>query len=360
MISVEEATARIVAAFEPLDSERVTLEYAIGRTLAADALAKADQPPFPSSVMDGYAVRSADQGPRRVIGIGARGPSFFRQGGSGRNRAPFHRQPVARRRRCGPGAGRCPRRRRDGGIQRRALPGKIRPRPGAGFSCRPDSGEPRGHACAPAIWRLLAAGDAGRVEVRRRPVIALAATGDELSRPGEPAQAGRHRGIIRVRIDALIAQWGAMPRNLGILPDQPEAIAALANEKCDLLVTLGGASVGDHDLVPLCAWHPRLRPRFLEDRDAAGQAADLRASGCDAASGPARQSGVEPGLRAAVLASRHRRDAGAGMEAAAQAGPAGRHARSQWRAPGLSAGEWRMARRCAVGARTFRSRIRPC
>jgi molybdopterin molybdotransferase len=50
-------------------------------------------------------------------------------------------------------------------------------------------------------------------------------------------------------LDAMIVQWGGRPRDLGILPDRPDAIAALAKEECDLLITLGGASVGDHDLV---------------------------------------------------------------------------------------------------------------
>jgi molybdopterin molybdotransferase len=96
---------------------------------------------------------------------------------------------------------------------------------------------------------LLAAGDLAELEVRRRPVIALAATGDELSLPGAPRKPG---GIVASSLYGLIpwiAQWGGLPRNLGILPDRSEAIAALAEEKCDLLVTIGGASVGDHDLV---------------------------------------------------------------------------------------------------------------
>ncbi|MGZ5927472.1 MAG: molybdopterin molybdenumtransferase MoeA, partial [Rhizomicrobium sp.] len=76
MISVEEARERIVAAFHPLESEQVAVEDAAGRTLAADACAKSDQPPFSVSVMDGYAVRSADSGPRRVIGSAPAGHPF--------------------------------------------------------------------------------------------------------------------------------------------------------------------------------------------------------------------------------------------------------------------------------------------
>ena len=66
MISVEEATGRILAAFRPVESERIALADAAGRTLAADARARSDQPPFPLSAMDGYAVRSTDADPRRV------------------------------------------------------------------------------------------------------------------------------------------------------------------------------------------------------------------------------------------------------------------------------------------------------
>jgi molybdopterin molybdotransferase len=101
----------------------------------------------------------------------------------------------------------------------------------------------------PRDLALLAAGDLAGVEVRRRPVIAFAATGDELSRPGEPRKPG---GIVASSVyglKPLIEQWGAEVRDLGILPDKAEAISALAQTKCDLLVTLGGASVGDHDLV---------------------------------------------------------------------------------------------------------------
>jgi molybdopterin molybdotransferase len=80
-------------------------------------------------------------------------------------------------------------------------------------------------------------------------VIAFAATGDELSRPGAPRKPGGIVASSVYGISALIAQWGGQARDLGILPDRPDAVAALAKEECDLLITLGGASVGDHDLV---------------------------------------------------------------------------------------------------------------
>jgi molybdopterin molybdotransferase len=96
---------------------------------------------------------------------------------------------------------------------------------------------------------LLAAGDCAQLSVRTRPRIAIAATGDELSRPGEARKPGGIAASANVGLAALVGQWGAEPCDLGILPDRPEAIAALAGVKADLIVTIGGASVGDHDLI---------------------------------------------------------------------------------------------------------------
>ncbi len=98
---------------------------------------------------------------------------------------------------------------------------------------------------------LIAAADWPRVAVRKKPVIAVAATGDELSRPGEPRKPG---GIVSSSVYglfALIEKWGGIPRDLGIVPDTAEAVAAIAQSAggADLIVTTGGASVGDYDLV---------------------------------------------------------------------------------------------------------------
>ncbi len=248
MISVEEATARIVAAFEPLDSECVTLEYAIGRTLAADVLAKADQPPFPSSVMDGYAVRSADQGPRRVIGSAPAGHPFSGKVGPGETVRLFTGSQL-------PDGADAVLAQEDAGVTGEAVEFSATPFPGKfirakGLDFRAGQVLAAQGTCLTARdLALLAAGDLSHLEVRRRPVIALASTGDELSLPGTPRKPG---GIVASSVYGLmpwLVQWGAAPRNLGILPDNSEAIAGLADETCDLLVTTGGASVGDHDLV---------------------------------------------------------------------------------------------------------------
>ncbi len=248
MIAVEEAVTRIVAALKPLEPECVALGSAAGRTLAADAHAKSDQPPFPIAMMDGYAVRSADTGSRHIIGSAPAGHPFSGNLGPGEALRIFTGSVVP------DGADAVLAQedaQRDGDevlFSQTPRPGKfIRPR-GLDFQ----AGTllvPQGHRLTPRDLALLAAGDLAEVTVRRRPVIAFAATGDELSLPGQPRKPG---GIVASSVyglDAMITQWGGEARDLGILPDRPDAIAALAKEQCDLLITLGGASVGDHDLV---------------------------------------------------------------------------------------------------------------
>jgi molybdopterin molybdotransferase len=248
MIAVEEAVARIVAALKPLEPECVALGSAAGRTLAVDALAKSDQPPFPVSMMDGYAVRSADAGSRHIIGSAPAGHPFSGTLGPGEALRIFTGSVVP------DGADAVLAQedaQRDGDDVRFSempRPGKfIRPR-GLDFQAA-SLLVPQGRRLTPRDLALLAAGDLAEVAVRRRPVIAFAATGDELSLPGQPRKPGGVVASSVYGLDAMIQQWGGEAHDLGILPDKPDAIAALAKEQCDLLITLGGASVGDHDLV---------------------------------------------------------------------------------------------------------------
>jgi molybdopterin molybdotransferase len=248
MISVEEAVARIVSAFQPLDGERVALAAAAGRTLASDAHAKSDQPPFAVSMMDGYAVRSSDPDPRRVIGSAPAGHPFAGTVGPGEAVRLFTGSVVPERadavvpqedsRLDGDGVR----------FSETPRPGKFIRTQGLDFQAGSVLAQ-KGKRLSPRDLALLAAGDLAELEVRRRPVIAFAATGDELSRPGETRKPGGVVASSVYGLNPLIEQWGGEAHDLGILPDKPEAIASLAQEKCDLLVTLGGASVGDHDLV---------------------------------------------------------------------------------------------------------------
>jgi molybdopterin molybdotransferase len=108
-----------------------------------------------------------------------------------------------------------------------------------------------GRRLSPRDLALLAAGDIAEVSVRKRPHIVVAATGDELSAPGEPRKPGGIVASSLYGLTALIQHWGGLVENLGILPDRIDAIQKIAERArtAELVVTLGGASVGDHDLI---------------------------------------------------------------------------------------------------------------
>ena len=254
MISVEEAVHRIVAAFSPVGAERIPLEAAADRVLAEDVVARCDQPPFDVSSMDGYAVCSADVADvpvcLKVIGASPAGHPF--NGSVGANEAvriftggvvPHGADAIVIQEDTDPG---------DKTVLVKAASKAGRHiRPAAqDFRCD-DILVPAGTRLAAQHLGLIAAGDVPEVRVRRRPRVVFAATGDELSPPGIPRGPG---GIVASSVYALSAQihkWGGEPRSLGILPDNMESISIIAEEvtSADLIVTLGGASVGEHDLI---------------------------------------------------------------------------------------------------------------
>jgi len=250
MISVDEAVARIVAGFAPVGSETVSIDAAAGRTLAEAAIAQADQPPAPVSSMDGYAVRAGDGPELRVIGTSPAGRPFTGKVGAGEAVRIFTGGVV-------PGGADAIVIQED--TQTRGDAVILKEPATAGRHIRPAGLDfKQGQALASAGHRLtardvslLAAGDVARVTVRRRPRIAFVATGDELSRPGEARKPGGIVASSGYGLAAMIAAWGGEARDLGLLPDDAEAIARLPRlaGDADLIVTLGGASVGDHDLV---------------------------------------------------------------------------------------------------------------
>jgi molybdopterin molybdotransferase len=267
MISVEEAQRRIVAAFTPLPAEIVPLDKAHGRILAEDAHARFDQPPAAVSAMDGYALRSGDKGARKVIGAAPAGHPFAGGVGPGEAVRIFT-------------GGVVPQGADSVAIQEDAkleqdrvtfaeapLPGRfIRPR-GLDFRAGDVLARAGGRLGARAL-SLLAAGDIAELRVRRRPLVAFAATGDELSRPGRPRRPGGIAVSSSYGLSAWIESWGGIPKDLGILADTRQALASLAGlaGDADLILTLGGASVGEHDLVrtmPAIAldfWKIAMRP----------------------------------------------------------------------------------------------------
>ena len=281
MISVEEALARITKAFLPLPSEWISLANARGRVLTEDLTASRDQPHQDISAMDGYAVRAADlesgEAVLTLIGEAPAGGRFEGVVGEGQTVRIFTGGPVPE------GADAIALQenaRRDG--DRVALSGKvpkgrfIRP---AGMDVKQGSVVLRANTILSARDLGLAAG-LNRVwlPVRRQPRIALLATGDELVRPGDPLGPDRIVTTNSITLGAMIEGWGGQVIDLGIVEDRTEAFAAVLAELTgvDLIVTLGGASVGERDLVPPGSWRKRPRTRLLEDRDAAGQAADVR------------------------------------------------------------------------------------
>ena len=252
MITVNEALERIFSLLAPLPGERVALREAAGRVLARDAVAARSQPPFPSSAMDGYAIRGEEAEPGamfRVIGESAAGHRFEGSVGPGQAVRIFTGAPVPE------GASRVVMQEE---VSRRGDVITIEPdlsesdfiRPaGCDFAVGDSLAAPR--RLKPADIALLASMNLPEVTVARRPVIALMATGDELVMPGEDPGPDQIIASNNFGLAALLEGAGAEVRMLPIARDERaslEAAFGLAGG-ADLIVTIGGASVGDHDLV---------------------------------------------------------------------------------------------------------------
>jgi molybdopterin molybdotransferase len=255
MISVEQAVDRIASAFRPVASEPVAIEQASGRVLAEDVVARASQPPDAVSAMDGYAVRSEDTArpgaSLRVVGSAPAGHPFPGRINPGEAVRIFTGGVVPA------GADAIVIQEdtdtdRDGNVRLNVPTTGGRHIRDAGLDFKQGETLLRaGRRLAARDLSLLAAADLSSVMVRRRPIVKFAATGDELSRPGEPRRAGGIVASSGYALAALVTGWGAKPIDLGILPDTLEAVASIAAQAkdADLVLTLGGASVGDHDLV---------------------------------------------------------------------------------------------------------------
>ena len=265
MISVEEALGAVLALVTPAGPEAVPLREAGGRVLAEAVVASHDQPPFAASAMDGYAVRSADAaaGTRlTVVGEAAAGRPWKGVLEPGAALRIFTGAPVPE------GADRVV---IQEDVERSgdaiALGADLDPGP----HIRPAGGDFAAGARmeAPALMTpervaLAAAMGCAAPRVARRPVVALMATGDELAPPGEPLGEGQVIASNAYGLAAMAEAAGAEARLLPIARDDRASLAggfALA-EGADLIVTIGGASVGDHDLVAPVARSLGLEARF--------------------------------------------------------------------------------------------------
>lgn len=253
-LSVEQALERVLDGLAPLDIETVPLEQAHGRVLAGDIVSEITQPPFPSSAMDGYAVIAADTQKQdaslRLVGEAAAGHPYGKRLNPGEAVRIFTGGAVP------DGADSVliqeDARQVDGTVTvlEPVTAGMHVRRRGYDFS----AGDRLLHAGQRLNARdLLLAATMNRASlpVRRRPRVAILATGDELVRPGEPLREGQIVSSIPHGLEALVAAAGGEPQRIGIARDTRESLAehiARAGE-ADILLTIGGASVGDHDLV---------------------------------------------------------------------------------------------------------------
>ena len=253
MQSVAEARGRILAGLRPTAPETLALAEAAGRVLAQAVQARLTQPPAAVSAMDGYAVRAADAVPEallRVIGAAPAGHPFAGIVGPGQALRIFTGAFVPEGadaillQEDATAEG-------DTVLVRQAVqPGRwVRPA-GLDFTAGETLLAPGRRLTARDIG-LAAAANHPWLAVHRRPRIAILATGDEIALPGDPLPAG---GIVSSNahaLAALVRAAGAEAVVLPIAPDNADAIAGLAQgaRGCDMLVTTGGASVGEHDLV---------------------------------------------------------------------------------------------------------------
>lgn len=253
MISVEDALSRVLSLAPPVGIEEVPLEEAFDRVLAEPAVARITQPPFDASAMDGYAIRNADVDKTlTVIGEAAAGRAFEGKAHpltavriftgavvpAGYDRVVMQENVL-----------------RDGDTISVVDPRggwNIRP---AGDDFHAGQGFHPTRRLTGSDIGLLAAMNLPAVRIAKRPRVAVLAGGDELVPPGLMPGPGQIVSSNDLAIAALVRQAGGDPWRLPIARDTVDSIQAslAAASGADLVVTIGGASVGDHDLVAQAA-----------------------------------------------------------------------------------------------------------
>ncbi|MDI1432235.1 gephyrin-like molybdotransferase Glp [Polyangium sorediatum] len=255
MLPYHDALARLLAAARPVGKERVSVDQSAGRVLAEDLVARAPMPAFDHSSMDGYAVRAADfegAGPFEVPVVGESSA-----GGERPALAPKTACRIFTGARLPEGADAVimqenVERRGDVIVMREA------PRAGAWIRLRgSDLAEgaaaiTRGTRMTPGHAALAAALDRPFVLVAQRPVVTILCSGDELRSPGEPGNPGSIAESNGVFVAAAARQIGAIARVGAYVPDDLDVARAAVVEALrgsDLVVTIGGVSVGDRDVM---------------------------------------------------------------------------------------------------------------
>jgi len=255
LLPVEDAQRIILSHVPAVSAEEVPIDQAAGRVLAAPLIARHDQPPFAASAMDGYAIRAADVTEGQwlhVIGTAQAGSGFAGSVGNKQAVRIFTGAPVP------PGADTvimqeeavC-----DGDRVRFTAP--ARP----GHSVRPRGNDfatgqlllPEGTRLTPMRIAVAAAANAGTLNVAKQPRIGLIATGDELVLPGSPLGPGQIVASNSYGLRAMLAPYTEDIADHAIVPDDGgvlrSRLQAALDAEPDVLITTGGASVGEHDLV---------------------------------------------------------------------------------------------------------------
>lgn len=257
LLPVDEALARILSGAGLLPAETVAIGEAGGRVLAKPVFARRNQPPFDMSAMDGYAFRAADGakvGARlTVIGEAAAGHAFSGEVGPGQAVRIFTGAPLP------VGADTIliqeDARLIEGGsveVGEAVRHGRHIRRKGLDFESGSTVLE-AGRLLDPAALALAAAANNSTLSVVSRPLVAILATGDELVPPGVEPGPDQIVASNNLAIAEIVRLGGGRVLDLGIVPDNrariAEAVAAARTAGAAIIVTLGGASVGDHDLV---------------------------------------------------------------------------------------------------------------
>lgn len=276
-LSVSEAQARLLAHFRRGDAEPINLSAALGRVLAADAIAPWDLPAFTNSAMDGYAVRAADTvGASAVTPVALNVVGMRAAGDAGSLAlAPGQAAAITTGAPLPAGADAVVRlEETDGGTRRVAIRAAV----ATGAHVRRQGETVRAGTAAllagtrlgPGQIALLAAFGQAYPGVVRRPRIAVLSTGNELVPVGQPSREAHIPDVNGPMLVALIGQCGGVAVPLGITRDTPQEIGCAldAAHDVDLVVTTGGVSVGAHDAVRAAIaargnvdfWQVRMRP----------------------------------------------------------------------------------------------------
>jgi molybdopterin molybdotransferase len=256
LLPVEEALALLLAAVDqPTNIATIPIEAAVGRVLAEPLTATRTQPPFAASAMDGYAVRAEDLAigkPLTLVGESAAGRGYHKPLHAGETVRIFTGAPVPE------GADTILIQENTTAAGNRITPMQTEPKgrfvrkSGVDFT-EGQSYFAVGHRLRAKDMALAASLGPATANVRRPPRVSILATGDELVNPGERPGLDQIVAANHLSVMAIADKSGADARFLGIAKDDLGALAASISEArawpSDILVTMGGASVGDHDLV---------------------------------------------------------------------------------------------------------------